>query len=103
MSTETDNLRPTSVCVCFILLILSFKPHLQWGITDHIAFVLLQLTFSIIFLITTLRLTVAYTSEGAGITGMLIGQPEVMGVTFQRPVAPPPIVLWTKTWLAGGQ
>lgn len=28
---------------------------------------------------------------------MLIGQSEVMGVTFQRPVAPPPIVLWTKT------
>lgn len=28
---------------------------------------------------------------------MLIGQPEVMGVTFQRPVAPPPIVLGTKT------
>lgn len=72
-------------------------PPLQWGITDHTAFVLFQLTFSVIFLITTLVSTVAYTSEGAGITGMLIGQQEVMGVTFQRPVAPPPIVLWTKT------
>lgn len=39
-----------------------------------------------------------YTVSGeSGITGMLIGQPEVMGVTFQRPAAPPPIVVWTKT------
>lgn len=28
---------------------------------------------------------------------MLYGQPEVMGVTFQRPVAPPPIVSGTET------
>lgn len=33
----------------------------------------------------------------SGIMGMLIGQPEVTGVTFQRPVTPPPIVLGTQT------
>lgn len=29
--------------------------------------------------------------------GMLTGQPEVRGVTFQRPAAPPPIVSGTET------
>lgn len=41
--------------------------------------------------------TAANISRESGIIGMLTGQPEVMGVTFQRPAAPPPIVSGTTT------
>lgn len=33
----------------------------------------------------------------SGIRGMLTGQPDIIGVTFQRPTAPPPIVSGTTT------
>lgn len=36
-------------------------------------------------------------SGDKGIKEMLIGRANVKGVTFQRPVAPPPIVQWSET------